>query len=1453
MACAAYADEGSFDPGMVRQLPDFLANHSGRSAQRQGLGTSAGAYDTTWVGFSASNHVGPNNYWNIYAGVDRPGTVNPNNAVWDFENLTNAHGDSLMGWWPTNDRAGVLGSALTDDHDYAYSCLAFGNETNNVNLGVSANQRRTKGIIGAWHADPGILAPSGHAVTWSPIAGGKSAWCGLRVHGDMSVIDAQTLNPYNGDCIDFGVQTTGAGRTAKNFPGYVRAWDQMLYRDITPVTGQPLTLSFLYRTRMSTAYVLAAGRRGWYHGDPLSTTDGNFISSYSQNGPIDSFEVYIGVPANDDSVTLSTGAIAPVYDPQRRWFSEVLRIFDGADAPYYQLLGQTGIHPASPDTTGSVAFSQVIPWSDLDPLKPQISLIANSIYQKVLPGEVRSTDVRLVFRVHTNATSDDLTSGTWGELGGRGAAQIDNVTTQWGAATPTVIGAFEGNEGMADNVNNAIGTSPETYWKSTGKPPALYFHARPLTGLPWHDLCGSVTSGVRTCNMVGNVLDAGNDPSEMIGDNTYDGGLDGFYGILSPTINLSTTTNPNSMGLTPATAAGSLDYYLKWDVYSGDFIADITGVLYYCGAMSYPNMSTSTSNGVGTECWGDLATLNTVYYTSDVYCYGDLTAMKAHNMVYTTKVGGQPDSLRLWIGVYNFPLWWGGCTAVNPADGAYFDNVSLAIVNTASGGGVGSISSDIWQWFNDAFPVGGPALGGATSIAALDTCGALIKGAINNAQLAGTAGLGGVRLDILADSIKVTATDPAAVAGDTSSTKIRVDMVFRILPGPGNYRAVVGTDVLPKYPLLAGMHLLRRPDNRTTIVNPSDLSDSSFWAEYIRTPGDFSAGTHNGHTAWDNLTWNSARCDTLRTNYFPGGLGAVIGASYPVTAGVWQSTYHILDPHLAYLGVARPRCFVVDTTLVNSNSANTICGAAPAWLTTVPQSRTGWDGQLTTTLGTKIIPDGLLTPGSHVQYFFRKSTIFQHGGFVMCPDTATIMPQRNEDNYDAHRWQQFSILPDRWKDAQYGGLGAACMLYADYDDRQGDEMVWCSVMDSIGGTVSNKWGAHNGWHSAPHVVLDAPLNPTLQADAFVYQNAQPGTLWDMYACRATESGYSVGGRLGGRLVTHGADLLLGHDAQIAPTPDMLRQYYTAIALLTGSLATADIGPVLDSDIPEDDVSILTDFLETSTGLQPQPRGLFIAGDGFAESEAASTDPNHATFMSDVLGTSFVGASYAALSHNAAQCVDLVSTAVISATVVSGVSLSCVVTEDVLHYNAGLAGSQTASWYGPAASGYAAAIYHQRQTGNSLQNYVSLVDGFDLAGLWGRYCSSSYGRLEYTYNVMTKVFSQACTKWVAPTPIGDVPRGGQFANSLWIGNSVGQARNATINFGVAAPGRVRVRLYDVTGRVVRTLTDKTYDSGPQSIRWDGMDASGNQAARGVYFARIDYASGAAINGRVVVLR
>src|SRR5262249_30697817 len=110
--------------------------------------------------------------------------------------------------------------------------------------------------------------------------------------------------------------------------------------------------------------------------------------------------------------------------------------------------------------------------------------------------------------------------------------------------------------------------------------------------------------------------------------------------------------------------------------------------------------------------------------------------------------------------------------------------------------------------------------------------------------------------------------------------------------------------------------------------------------------------------------------------------------------------------------------------------------------------------------GTKILPDGLLVPGAHVDYVFRVCATTDLNTFVLAPDTSIVSPQSREGSTDGHRWQEFSILPDRWK--AFGAVGVAhpyddasnmaCMLYVDLNDRRGNERVWVSIADSIGAT-----------------------------------------------------------------------------------------------------------------------------------------------------------------------------------------------------------------------------------------------------------------------------------------------------------------------------------------------------------------------------------------------------------------
>ncbi len=61
--------------------------------------------------------------------------------------------------------------------------------------------------------------------------------------------------------------------------------------------------------------------------------------------------------------------------------------------------------------------------------------------------------------------------------------------------------------------------------------------------------------------------------------------------------------------------------------------------------------------------------------------------------------------------------------------------------------------------------------------------------------------------------------------------------------------------------------------------------------------------------------------------------------------------------------------------------------------------------------------------------------------------------------------------------------------------------------------------------------------------------------------------------------------------------------------------------------------------------------------------------------------------------------------------------------------------------------------------------------------------------------------------------------------------------AVISCFVARAGYARIEIHDVSGRVVRVLTDRHIPAGPFSVRWDGRDARGRVVAPGAYHYRL----------------
>jgi len=74
----------------------------------------------------------------------------------------------------------------------------------------------------------------------------------------------------------------------------------------------------------------------------------------------------------------------------------------------------------------------------------------------------------------------------------------------------------------------------------------------------------------------------------------------------------------------------------------------------------------------------------------------------------------------------------------------------------------------------------------------------------------------------------------------------------------------------------------------------------------------------------------------------------------------------------------------------------------------------------------------------------------------------------------------------------------------------------------------------------------------------------------------------------------------------------------------------------------------------------------------------------------------------------------------------------------------------------------------------------------------------------------------------------------------------------IPFQVAEAGPVTLSVYDVSGRLVRTLANENFARGAHQVTWDGTTESGRSAASGVYIVRLA-AEGRSLVRRMVLAR
>lgn len=75
---------------------------------------------------------------------------------------------------------------------------------------------------------------------------------------------------------------------------------------------------------------------------------------------------------------------------------------------------------------------------------------------------------------------------------------------------------------------------------------------------------------------------------------------------------------------------------------------------------------------------------------------------------------------------------------------------------------------------------------------------------------------------------------------------------------------------------------------------------------------------------------------------------------------------------------------------------------------------------------------------------------------------------------------------------------------------------------------------------------------------------------------------------------------------------------------------------------------------------------------------------------------------------------------------------------------------------------------------------------------------------------------------------------------------------SVTFDIVRAGRVNLRIFDVNGRLIKTLVDEIRTAGRHTIEWNGLNNRNESVPSGVYFYRID-SSGFSATRKMILLR
>jgi hypothetical protein len=134
------------------------------------------------------------------------------------------------------------------------------------------------------------------------------------------------------------------------------------------------------------------------------------------------------------------------------------------------------------------------------------------------------------------------------------------------------------------------------------------------------------------------------------------------------------------------------------------------------------------------------------------------------------------------------------------------------------------------------------------------------------------------------------------------------------------------------------------------------------------------------------------------------------------------------------------------------------------------------------------------------------------------------------------------------------------------------------------------------------------------------------------------------------------------------------------------------------------------------------------------------------------------------------------------------------------------------------------------TTNSIQQFPTITHD----GVASLYVAWTDHRLPATFGKNREVYYKVGTGFVTGVEAGAAPPLARLLRNY--PNPFNPATK--IVFRIDRDAQASLRVFDVRGRLVRTLVDSYLAAGQRTVEWDGRDDSGHSVASGTYYMRLE---------------